>query len=494
MEPQRTATPSRADTLDALSILRRMQDQGVFFWVEAGQLRFRSPKGALAAEDLQRLRSCKGELIALLGGDESAAPLAHRSLQGAIPLTPLQQLAWEQLDRRGTWQRSHVFAFRIEGDLDVAALANALACITQRHTVLRTRLSMCNGVPLQSVSDCAVHEAEAELSLHELVESEIDLAGPLFESRLFRLDGDHYILALTLDQLITDCRSDELLSRQIWDEYLQPGSADPPGQLQFSDYALWLADLHSAWERVHGPYWQARFRALERPAPPAIPAALRSRRELAVGFDPQSTRELMAFARDLDVYPSLILLTAFFALASQVWQRRDIVIAAVDNGRHTAELQTVVGPLVNLLHLRIQVDPQRSFADLLQEVATGLQEAHQHRDYNWLRSLVPGVATELFFNWITYGGFEPIPAQALEARAGIRVRPCPPQRLGLPPAPVGLTIRHTDSLSGSLSYTTDVLTDDEASELIGQLHAVCGGAVRQPQATIADLSSGVTLS
>src|SRR5262249_46071582 len=98
-------TGLRTETIDALSVLRSLQDRGVSIWVADGQIRFRSPKGALGAGDLQNIRRLKEEIVALLGSDADdadALPM-RRAARESIPLTPLQQLIWNQTRLHGRW-------------------------------------------------------------------------------------------------------------------------------------------------------------------------------------------------------------------------------------------------------------------------------------------------------------------------------------------------------------------------------------------------------
>jgi hypothetical protein len=145
------------------------------------------------------------------------------------------------------------------------------------------------------------------------------------------------------------------------------------------------------------------------------------------------------------------------------------------------------GPLVNHLYLRLDVRAERTFAELLQAVTSELQEAYQHRDFNWLRSLIPGMKSELYFNWVTDTGVDSVPPEALTAGAGISLQPYHLERSGLPPASVGVTLRHSGSISGELTYEAELLTDSEALQVARLLHAVSLNGIRRPESSIGNI-------
>jgi hypothetical protein len=501
----------QSDTIDALSTLGSIQDRGVSLWVQDGQLRFRSPKGVLGPDDLQNLRRLKEEIVALLLGDtvDSDALLTRRSAKEAIPLTPLQYLIWNDAGKYGTWARSHAVVTRIRGDLHVDVLAKALYRATMRHEILRTTLSVVDGIPVRSIDECrskrlqvvdlAQHDIGAEPAVLEFIDSPIEIGGPLFDSRLFRLGDDDYVLAVSLDQMITDCRSDNLLSRQIWDDYIQGMqgvAADVDrDQLQFADYAFWLGDLFPRWRSLHADYWRAKFSdggpSWMSQSPRTFSHPARRWKSDDICLEPHAASQLVAFARHYDLYPAIIMLTAYIVAIFNCWRRGDISIAVVDSGRCRPELQSMLGPLVNHLYLRFDVCAELTFAELLRRVTAELHEAYKHRDFNWLPSLVPGIKTELYFNWVTDSGFDSLPPEAQTARAGISLQPYPLRRSGLPPASVGVSLRHAAQISGQLTCEAGLLPAGGGSEVIRLLHAAWLNGIRRPELSIGRLSAGV---
>jgi hypothetical protein len=465
---------------------------------------------------MRNLRRRKNEIIALLYDDvgDSDVILRPRASRGAIPLTPLQQHAWAQTGKYATWARTHAFITLIQGELRTNVLATAFRRAVGRHDVLRTKLRLVDGVPLQFVDksrswelpivDVVPGSTDVHGIVADLLDTRIEIDGPLFEACLYRLRADEHVLAVCLDQMITDCRSDDLLSGQIWNEYvrvLRGGPADDDRdagdsqRLQFADYALWLADLLPSWQSLHAAHWQARFADGGRAV---LRQSYRTRRDRAqlwtsreVHLAQDATSQLIAFGRDHEVYPAIIMLTAFIVAACHFWRCEDLTVATVDKGRYRPELQSMLGPLVNHLHLRIEVRAERSFAELLHLVTSQLQEAYQHRDFNWLRALVPDLKSQLYFNWVTDGSCDALPSEAHMAGVDISLQPSEVRRSGLPPAAVGVTLRHSVSISGQLTYEAESMTADEASNFVRLFCAISLAGVRRPESRIDAMLTGL---
>jgi Condensation domain len=140
--------------------------------------------------------------ISRSGHDASPAPLSYS-----------QQRLWflDQLEPGGT-AYNQLFAVRLEGDLDVEALARTLTEVARRHEILRTTYALIDGEPAQLVSPpapvplpltdlSALPEAARPQALRSLLREEaqtpFDLAtGPVLRARLIRLSGREHVAAL----------------------------------------------------------------------------------------------------------------------------------------------------------------------------------------------------------------------------------------------------------------------------------------------------------
>ncbi len=146
--------------LNAAELLRSLRAEGVQLWCEGEKLRYRAPKGRLAAQLIEALASCKAEIIDLLQKPAVAAagpcfqawsPPTTRSKD--YPLSSAQQRMWflRQLEPESC-ALNVTMDFLLSGALDVPALQRSLNELVARHEAFRTTCSVKNGVPLQVIA------------------------------------------------------------------------------------------------------------------------------------------------------------------------------------------------------------------------------------------------------------------------------------------------------------------------------------------------------
>src|SRR4030095_610507 len=74
------------------------------------------------------------------------------------------------------------------------------------------------------------------------------------------------------------------------------------------------------------------------------------------------------------------LLAGFGALLSRYSGQDDIVVGTPIANRQEAQLEEMIGFFVNTLVMRVRVDAEKSFGELLGEVRRVALEAYQHQD------------------------------------------------------------------------------------------------------------------
>src|SRR5215208_1098311 len=144
-------------------------------------------------------------------------PKARRS--DLVPTSFAQRRLWflDQLET-GKCLYNMPRALRLKGHLDIAALEQSLAEIIHRHETLRTSFMAVEGEPMQVIFDpqpfslrltdlshlaAIEREQEARRQANDEAKQVFDLAaGPLFRSRLLKLDYEEHLLLLTLHHII----------------------------------------------------------------------------------------------------------------------------------------------------------------------------------------------------------------------------------------------------------------------------------------------------
>jgi amino acid adenylation domain-containing protein len=339
---------------------------------------------------------------------EGAIGPADRS--GPLPLSYQQERLWflDRLDAAAGRAYHIEGALRLEGALDVAALARALAAVVERHEALRTRFGLVDGRPTQLILESAESGFALELEeaprlgdggvdgaglaarLDALLGRRFDLATmPPFRATLLRLSAEEHVLVVGGHHIVLDGWSVGLLMREVSALYRakapDAGAGLPPLPAQYADYSAWQRRVLSG-ERLASEtgWWKAQLAGtaaaitlpFDRPRPPAmdyrggsaalaIPAALLSR--------------LKDLARREGATPFMVLEAAFAVLLHRIGGDEDLVVGTAVAGRPRVELEGLAGFFVNTVALRHRIAGPIPFADLLRATRRVVLDAFEHQ-------------------------------------------------------------------------------------------------------------------
>ncbi|HEX6716237.1 MAG TPA: amino acid adenylation domain-containing protein, partial [Pyrinomonadaceae bacterium] len=324
-----------------------------------------------------------------------------------LPLSFAQQRLWflEQLESAGAAYHIPII-FRLHGLLDMSALQLTINEIVRRHESLRTSFAMVNGEPVQIISSAqpvslpiidlsSLPEAQREQEVIYLSNEQAQLkfnleTGPLMHARLVRLCDEEHVLQMTLHHLIADGWSIGVLAREatvLYEAFTQEKPSPlPPLTIQYADFALlqrkWLQDgaLEAPLE-----YWRKQLagapEALELPTDyPRPPAQSFHGAQLEISIPETITADLHELSQRENVTLFMTLLAAFTVVLSRYANQSDIVVGTPIANRQHMELENLIGFFVNTLALRINVDPQLTFRDLLRHVREVALGAFTHQD------------------------------------------------------------------------------------------------------------------
>ncbi|MDQ4031964.1 MAG: amino acid adenylation domain-containing protein, partial [Actinomycetota bacterium] len=344
------------------------------------------------------------DAVADHSGAVSTIPVLPRD--GDLPLSFAQQRLWflDQFEPDST-EYITPLTVRLRGPLDVDALNVALTGLVARHESLRTTFDSVDGrgvqvvhqpsevrIPVLDLSGLPVGDREAELHrvLTEQIQLPFDLSrGPLMRPRLVRLAIDEHALMLTMHHIVTDGWSTGVLIDELGVLYgsaLRGEAAElPPLPVQYADFAAWQRDRLSGTaltEQVG--YWRSQLAgvaALELPTDRPRPA-VQTKNGALLEFEVPAG--VTAGIKDLGARQGATLFMTLIA-ACQVllgrWSGQDdIAVGTVTSGRERAELERLVGMLVNTVVLRSQVDRERTFREFLDEVKGTVLDAFAHQD------------------------------------------------------------------------------------------------------------------
>jgi amino acid adenylation domain-containing protein/non-ribosomal peptide synthase protein (TIGR01720 family) len=449
----------------------------------------------------------------------AASPLREAARPERLPLSFAQEGLWflAQVEPESP-QYNVPVAVRLSGELDEAALRDALSEVARRHESLRTVFRAPDGTPAQVVLPARpftlpVHDfspapaglREAELLRMAREEAERPFAledEPPFRALLLCLGEDrrgtpNYALLLTVHHVASDGWSVGLLFRELsalYDAFRagRPSPLPEPG-VQYADYALWQR------ERLGGSalagqlaYWKDALAGappvLELPTDhprPAVRSGRGGRVRLRVGAEVGDA--VRALARAEGATPFMVLLAAWSLLLGRYAGQREVVVGSPVAGRDRPELEGVIGYFTNTLALRADLSGAPTFRQLVGRVRATALGAYAHAELPFER-LVQELQPERSLSVTPLFQAALALQNAPTGGAGLRLA-------GTRSSPVGaasttakfdLTLvlgeASDGGYAGALEYAADLFDEETARRMAGHFEALLSSAVARPEA------------
>jgi len=338
-------------------------------------------------------------------------PFAEDSIALAVPTTDAQREVWLacQLGPEASLAYNESISLSIRGRLDAGAMQRALQLLADRHESLRSTLSP-DGQSLLVAPAGRLDAEEIDLSkqapearaealaviLRGAVTQVFDLVhGPLVRAQLVRLEAESHELVLTTHHVICDGWSFGVISRDLMAIYraLAAGAAEPglPPADRFSDYAVTDVELQQAAE-ADEKYWLSVYDGsvpvLDLPVdrPRGKQRQFASRREdLRIESAVVEGLRKAAAARGISLFAAMFGLYA--GLMERLSGESDVVIGVPAAGQPTRGMQGLVGHCVNLLPVRVGIDPKAPAAAMLDHARGRVLDAYEHQACTYGRLL-----------------------------------------------------------------------------------------------------------
>ena len=503
------------------TLLSRLAALDVQLSLDGDRLRCNAPEGVLTAPLRAALSERKADIIRHLrsvpaSGFRADGVLPKISRDDTIPLSFAQQRLWFLDQLEGPNAAYNVpMALTISGELQPAALREALDAVVARHETLRTTFVTRRGqaaqviatslkIPLTILDLRDLPTADRKTEFHRLATLEaqkpFDLdAGPLLRATLVRLGDREHGLVINLHHIVSDGWSAGVLLRELTLLYDASATGAAPNlpelPIQYADYAAWQRNwLQGEVLDRELSYWKRQLAGLppvlslpaDRPRPPVM-----SYRGSVESFeiDRGLARALAALGRRHEATLFMTLLSAYAVLLSRYSGQQDVAIGSPIANRHRRATESLIGFFVNALVLRADLSGNSTFEDLLRRMRAVCLEAYDHQDLPF-EHLVEALQPErdlshspLFQAMLM---LQNAPAEALEL-PGLVVESVPLQS---PTAHFDLVLSITETASGltaALEYRTDIFERDTIVRMIRHFRTLLEGIVANPGAKVAEL-------
>jgi amino acid adenylation domain-containing protein len=465
------------------------------------------------------------KIVDAIAGEAQPArqPIVLRQDQSRAPLSPMQDRCRliEEFNA-GTVSYNNPSAHRLTGPLDVDALDRAFRALAQRQSVLRTSIGVENGEPVQVVhetidpglrqvedlSALPSEQREAELSRRMRALVEVPFAdlgrAPLFVARLYRLAAEEHVLFFMPHHVIWDGWSFDLLYSDLAELYAAQVQGRAPAlpelPVSYGDFAAWYLEwLKGPEYAAQVAFWRAR---LGRPAEDgerlrALPTDMPRRRGMSgrsasfqVELPHDAASALHAASLRMDSTLFVTLLAAYFALIGRMAGQREIVIGTPVRGRNTAEVENLMGYFINLLPIRLAIDPTLPFPRFVAQVKAAVLESFAHPDVRLedlsrelsLRS--EGGGSMLYHALFSFQDIRQRVTRwgDLEHRRVEVFQPGATEDLGL------WFIEEERGLTGGLIYNADILHEHTVDVLRRRLLGMLQAIAADPDRSVAELT------
>ncbi|MGW3613293.1 condensation domain-containing protein [Micromonospora sp. NPDC005163] len=287
---------------------------------------------------------------------------------------------------------------RLSGDVDVAAVRQALTTLTARHEALRTtftgrgpRLSQLVHEPRPvelTVVDLRGEpdpHAAADAAVAAELATRVDVAHWPTRATAWRVTDHEVILCFTMHHLVTDAWSCGLLFEELRTLCTGSPAELPPVRWQYPQFVAWQEDrLAGAELERQREFWRDQLTGLRlprlpyrEPPPGATPGVLA--RDLGAGV----ADGMRALARRHRTTLFTVALAVYYAVLHRVTGQGDLAVASLFANRSRPESQGTVGFCANMVVLRTRLPPFATFQALVQatHATTAAAFANQEQPY-----------------------------------------------------------------------------------------------------------------
>jgi amino acid adenylation domain-containing protein/non-ribosomal peptide synthase protein (TIGR01720 family) len=344
-----------------------------------------------------------------------------------MPLSFAQERLWflDQLEPQSILYNLPT-AVRLEGELDIQALLHAIEEIIRRHEILRTVFGSEDGEPYQLIKPelkleipfidlqpraeaanpaqrRSVLEAEIQRLAIEDANTAFNLAcGPLLRVKILRLAETEHAILLNVHHIIADGWSVDVLlfelsilyqafsTRSIaTGTFTAQNSPLPKMTLQYADYAVWQRKwLQGKVIEKQLAYWIEKLSGcsgvldlpVRRKRGQAGEAQSSAGRSFRFSLDSNLAKRLHEFAQANGVTMFMMLLAAFQALLYRYSGQEDLCIGVPVTNRTRAEIEGLIGFIVNTVVLRADFSGDPTFDQFLKQVRETTLEAFANQE------------------------------------------------------------------------------------------------------------------
>lgn len=308
------------------------------------------------------------------------------------PLTSCQERLWflDTMNEHGI-ENVIPIVMLLEGTLDTERLFDSCLNMYNNNVSLRANFKDVGGNVTQYISDHEIDFKVVDASINdELIKKQIckpfDIRSePLIRFLLIRESVSKYAFVITQHHIISDGWSSDKLLLGISRNYngvIKKGGVRT-NEMDYFEYALNERDNDTCLQDTMD-YWNEVFEVEQ----PVLQLPLDKHRPSKQSFDGDSISitisgddfsRLNNFSRDTDFSLFQLFITSYFILLKTYTNQSDITVGTVMANRNDSNHEDIIGFFANTLPVRMDIDFERSFVELLSLMKENLSLVTLHQ-------------------------------------------------------------------------------------------------------------------
>ncbi|TYP74357.1 non-ribosomal peptide synthetase [Aquimarina intermedia] len=284
-------------------------------------------------------------------------------------------------------------AYVLKGDVDYTKIESCIKQLVAHHGALRTSFELTDSGVRQKIESTVetpfeIGKIDSDTSIEDefkIFRKSFDLSkAPLIKFKIMEapfkkilfVDVHHIICdGISLNNLMNDFQ--KLYSNKSLDDSL----------IRYVDYASWQKDLNGSINNMK-TYWSNKLTpplsVIELPTTELNQDLQRNEAAIAnLTILEEDYKKLKIVTSKERVSEYMYLISAFYLLLYKISGSDDLIIETDAVGRTSIQLERVVGTFINIVPLRIIINPETSYNDFLKQVKETVLEAMENQDFQY---------------------------------------------------------------------------------------------------------------
>lgn len=319
------------------------------------------------------------------------------AIQENYAVSNAQKRFWLASQRRETKNLYNVpLRFKINGNVNVDALAKSFLKMIERHETLRTLFKFKNGELRQYV--LPVEQLNFSIGLLKNVENidsvildenstSFNLENEIaIRVKLIEINAHEHILLLTLHHIISDEWSRTIINREIpvfYNSIIKNEKINLPLlKVQYKDFVYW----HEKNCKKQEQFWQNFF--VSKIEPLNFPLDFPRLKKMT--YDGNSVQTIISgkkisnLKKNLELYNINVndYFIGIYGLLIHLYAKQDeFIIGTIVSGRNHVDLEQLIGVFINYLPLKINVNKNYTLKQYLAELHKDVLQVYENQEY-----------------------------------------------------------------------------------------------------------------